>query len=246
MAYLIFYIYHFLSFFFFRNMDSVWHNLNQTVYLSYISSIYRLRFSVNFETKSVLFRESRWAKAAPCYHTFRPHCLLFNTRRIPSLNSKRGGGVPFFEEAWKHSAQSEPNLVETCTVSRLSFPSIYRLLRGRFSLNSKRKAFFFFFFEVARESTDSGWHSLISRPPSKAAPCYRCTGTMHFLPRVVPLFSNGSSSSRFYLSSSFFLPPSLPLLFDPSHYGSFCARMNAAVHRRFHDNGTGHSERHKY
>lgn len=95
MAYLIFYIYHFLSFFFFRNMDSVWHNLNQTVYLSYISSIYRLRFSVNFETKSVLFLESRWAKAAPCYHAFRPHCLLFNTRRIPSLNSKRGGAFPF-------------------------------------------------------------------------------------------------------------------------------------------------------
>lgn len=147
MAYLIFYIYHFLSFFFFRNMDSVWHNLNQTVYLSYISSIYRLRFSVNFETKSVLFLESRWAKAAPCYHAFRPHCLLFNTRRIRSLfKFQTRGGVPFFEEAWKHSAQSEPNLVETCTVSRLSFPSIYRLLRGRFSLNSKRKAFFFFFF----------------------------------------------------------------------------------------------------
>lgn len=211
MAYLIFYIYHFLSFFFFRNMDSVWHNLNQTVYLSYISSIYRLRFSVNFETKSVLFLESRWAKAAPCYHAFRPHCLLFNTRRIRSLfKFQTRGGVPFFEEAWKHSAQSEPNLVETCTVSRLSFPSIYRLLRGRFSLNSKRKAFFFFFFEVARESTDSGWHSLyISRPPSKAAPCYRCTGTMHFLPpRRPPFFQRFILFS--ILSLVVFFSPSLP------------------------------------
>lgn len=154
---------------------------------------------------------------------------------ILSLNSKRGA---FF---------SGEAIVETCAVSRLFFfPSIYRLLRGRFSLNSKRKAFF----SRWLESMDTGWHSLISRPPSKAAPCYRCTGTMHFLPRRPPffqrfiLFSVISSSLR--PSSFFSLFLSLPLLFDPSHYGSFCARMNAAVHRRFHDNGTGHSERHKY
>lgn len=63
---------------------------------------------------------------------------------------------------------------------------------------------------MARESTDSGWHSLyISRPPSKAAPCYRCTGTMHFLPpRRPPFFQRFILFS--VLSLVVFFSPSLP------------------------------------
>lgn len=71
---------------------------------------------------------------------------------------------------------------------------------------------------------DTGWHSLISRPPSKAAPCYRCTGTMHFLPRRPPffqrfiLFSVISSSLRpssFFLSFSPSLSSLIPLITAP-------------------------------
>lgn len=186
----------------------------------FLSSIYRLH-----EVRL----ESHWAIIESCT-VFAIRFVKFQTRNI------------FLEEIFDVSHRRK---LHTCHTF-FYFSSIYVsfVTRKIFFKFEERKAFF----SRWLESVDSGWHSLISRPPSNAAPCYRCTGTMHFLPRRPP-FSNGSSSSL-RLSLPLFARrlslPSFPLLFDPSHYGSFCARMNAAVHRRFHDNGTGHSERHKY
>lgn len=141
-------------------------------------------------------------------------------------------------------AESRRNLHRVTFIFSIYLSFVTRKILFKFEAKSVLFFFFSRWLERARivvgtVSTFLGHHRKLHRVTGALVPCI-------FFPRVVPLFSNGSSSSRFYLSSSFFLPPSLPLLFDPSHYGSFCARMNAAVHRRFHDNGTGHSERHKY
>lgn len=115
------------------------------IHFLHLFIVYTKHFTRKFEKKSVLFemaRDSLGHRRKLHRVTFAMHFVhivycSIHGGFILSLNSKRGA---FF---------SEEAIVETCAVSRLFFsPSIYRLLRGRFSLNSKRKAFFF---EVARE-----------------------------------------------------------------------------------------------
>lgn len=104
-------------------------------------------------------------------------------------------------------AESRRNLHRVTFIFSIYLSFVTRKILFKFEAKS---VLFFFFFEVARESTDSGWHSLyISRPPSKAAPCYRCTGTMHFLPpRRPPFFQRFILFS--VLSLVVFFSPSLP------------------------------------
>lgn len=153
----------------------------------FLSSIYRLH-----EVRL----ESHWAIIESCT-VFAIRFVKFQTRNI------------FLEEIFDVSHRRK---LHTCHTF-FYFSSIYVsfVTRKIFFKFEERKAFF----SRWLESVDSGWHSLISRPPSNAAPCYRCTGTMHFLPRRPP-FSNGSSSSL-RLSLPLFarrlsLPPSLSSL----------------------------------
>lgn len=116
-------------------------------------------------------------------------------------------------------AESRRNLHRVTFIFSIYLSFVTRKILFKFEAKSVLFFFFSRWLERARivvgtVSTFLGHHRKLHRVTGALVPCI-------FFPRVVPLFSNGSSSSRFYLSSSFFLPPSLP----PSPLWSLSLRL---------------------